>query len=58
MPRKQINDCSSHRIILCPENKLIVLHKMVDIKPVRCNASISDAINAIIEEYAALVNNK
>jgi hypothetical protein len=52
MARKQVNECSSHRVTLCPEQKKVVLHKLADISPYRCNASINDAINAIIEEYA------
>lgn len=57
MARKQIGECSSHRVTLCPEQKRVVLHKLADISPFRCNTSINDAINAIIEEYANMKKN-
>lgn len=55
MAYKQKNECSTHRIKLCPENKLIVKKKQAEINH-QCDISV--AVNQIITEWNELKNKK
>ena len=48
---KQIHECTSHVIKLCPENKYIVDIKRAEMNKTKASINYSVVINQIIEEY-------
>lgn len=53
MARKRVHQCTEHNVKLCPENKYLVEIKAAKMKQTRSSVSISDAINAIIDEWSS-----
>lgn len=55
MANKQINDCTEHKVILCPKAKEIVMLRKASITR---QSSVSDAVNKIILEYEILKDHQ
>lgn len=54
--RKQVHECTTHLVKLCPEIKYIVDLKRAEMNKSRASINYSVVINKIIEEYHELIS--
>lgn len=52
MAEKQVHECSTHRIKLCPENKFLVNIKKAEMGMTKASLDFSTVVNQIIEEWS------
>lgn len=58
MAAKQVHECSTHRVTLCPEVKMLVRIKMAEMGLTKSSINYSMVLNQITEEWAEMKNKK